>query len=138
MTNTENVERWVDALRSGEFKQGKHRLRTVNADGPDEFCCLGVACEISGVVEFRQKPGSEGSMLPASWRYEDASGSGNGTLLPWAVMEWLGFSKANPAVEYQGRSGGVQLAELNDARGLSFNEIADLIEAQYLTSRRAA
>src|SRR5688500_14463606 len=36
---------WVDALRSGEFRQGKRRLHT--DDG--RYCCLGVAC----VVAFR-------------------------------------------------------------------------------------
>jgi hypothetical protein len=33
---------WLDALRRGEYKQGKHRLRS----RWDEFCCLGVLCDI--------------------------------------------------------------------------------------------
>jgi hypothetical protein len=34
--------KWLAALRSGDYKQGAHRLRTVN----DCFCCLGVLCDI--------------------------------------------------------------------------------------------
>lgn len=33
--------KWVAALRSGEFKQGKHYLHK-----GETFCCLGVLCEI--------------------------------------------------------------------------------------------
>ena len=33
---------WLKALRSGEYKQGKHRLVTRRPDVTDEFCCLGV------------------------------------------------------------------------------------------------
>lgn len=36
--------KWLKALRSGEFKQGKYDLRNNN----DEYCCLGVAAKISG------------------------------------------------------------------------------------------
>lgn len=31
-------QKWLDALRSGEYKQGKGRLR----DGNGAYCCLGV------------------------------------------------------------------------------------------------
>jgi hypothetical protein len=35
-------KKWVAALRSGKYKQGKGGLR--NQHG--EFCCLGVACDV--------------------------------------------------------------------------------------------
>jgi hypothetical protein len=35
---------WLEALRSGKYKQGKHQLRSGN-----KFCCLGVLCEVSGM-----------------------------------------------------------------------------------------
>jgi hypothetical protein len=41
-------QRWLDALRSGKYKQGKGALRT----GKDHFCCLGVLCDISGAGEW--------------------------------------------------------------------------------------
>lgn len=35
-------KRWVEALRSGEFKQGQHQLRNCN----EEFCCMGVLAHL--------------------------------------------------------------------------------------------
>lgn len=36
--------KWVAALRSGEYKQGRGQLRNHN----NEYCCLGVACIVTG------------------------------------------------------------------------------------------
>lgn len=38
---TELQLKWIEALESGEYKQGKGQLR----DG-DQYCCLGVACDV--------------------------------------------------------------------------------------------
>lgn len=43
---TEVQEKWVSALESGNYKQCRARLRKRNLDNSEEFCCLGVACEI--------------------------------------------------------------------------------------------
>ena len=40
---SEFKDKWLVALRSGDYKQGKDYLRR-----NDEYCCLGVAAEISG------------------------------------------------------------------------------------------
>lgn len=40
-----NRETWCQALESGEYKQGRHRLRTIENVGYS-YCCLGVACEL--------------------------------------------------------------------------------------------
>lgn len=39
-------EKWVKALRSGEYKQGRRSLRTKLPDGSCQHCCLGVLMEI--------------------------------------------------------------------------------------------
>lgn len=39
-------KKWVAALRSGEYKQGKGTLYRENND---THCCLGVACRIAGM-----------------------------------------------------------------------------------------
>lgn len=39
--NKEMKEKWVEALRSGEYNQGKGRLRQANQYG-SYYCCLGV------------------------------------------------------------------------------------------------
>lgn len=50
----EMAKKWVEALRSGNFQQGKGRLLMDN-----KFCCLGVLCEISGEHWYTQ-----GAYLP--------------------------------------------------------------------------
>lgn len=49
--NPEVKQKWVEALLSGEYKQGTGRLRTktittVPFDPRDLYCCLGVLCDI--------------------------------------------------------------------------------------------
>jgi len=38
-------DKWVAALRSGEYKQGSGSLHVVNGD-THEWCCVGVACDV--------------------------------------------------------------------------------------------
>lgn len=40
----ENRNKWLAALRSGDYEQGTGRLAE---DG--KFCCLGVACEVANI-----------------------------------------------------------------------------------------
>ena len=42
--NKANIKLWVDALRSGKYQQARGALKT-----GDAYCCLGVACDISGL-----------------------------------------------------------------------------------------
>ncbi len=37
--------KWLKALKSGKFKKGKEYLESDN-----RYCCLGVACKISGAI----------------------------------------------------------------------------------------
>jgi hypothetical protein len=37
----ENTKKWVEALRSGKYKQTEHVLQDTNG-----YCCLGVACVV--------------------------------------------------------------------------------------------
>ena len=46
---------WIPALRSGDYKQGKGRLR----DSKDRFCCLGVACDLIDPNAWDQYTGCE-------------------------------------------------------------------------------
>ena len=106
--NRENIQKWVDALRSGEYEQGKGNLKT--ADG--KFCCLGVACEISELGEWNGR------------YYLDAS-----NFLPPEVQGWLGLSSSPQIVGVADGSAWY----LNDHRGWSFDQIADAIERTYLS-----
>jgi hypothetical protein len=37
------AKKWIKALRSGKFEQGKKMLQTISG----RYCCLGVLCEIA-------------------------------------------------------------------------------------------
>jgi len=41
MTNLTIIKEWIEALRSGEYQQGKHSLKV----NDDTYCCLGVLCD---------------------------------------------------------------------------------------------
>lgn len=43
LLDKETKEKWLTALRSGEFKKGRIYLR----DKEDNYCCLGVLCELN-------------------------------------------------------------------------------------------
>lgn len=127
MANTENIGKWVEALRSGDYKQGTGALLKVREDGTEEFCCLGVACQISGVVSRLDR----GELrVPAFVSNEDPDDNNAGTL-PDAVVEWLGIESVNPTLtDENGRSDATSV--WNDVEDADFDKIADLIELKYL------
>ena len=101
-------KRWVDALRSGQYKQGQNRLKS-----GDRFCCLGVLCDLSRID------------LGENWDNEDNFNFKSGEL-PQNVMEWAGLSDARGLYSFTSPS----LTELNDT-GVSFVEIAGIIEKEF-------
>ena len=44
MMEAKMKKRWIKALRSGEYEQGREDLKV-----DEKFCCLGVLCDISGL-----------------------------------------------------------------------------------------
>lgn len=53
--NRQQYERMLhlcDVLESGKYQKGKRQLR----DG-DTYCCLGVACDLSGLGEWKHQEG---------------------------------------------------------------------------------
>lgn len=120
--STELVRRWVDALRSGDYCQGKGALRRQLADGTCVWCCLGVLADVADPTRWRG---------PESWTADFSYGSSDhiGSLHKWTWETWVGD---------EGDVTQMYLTVLNDgspdATPRSFNEIADLLEAVYLTS----
>jgi len=106
----ENVKLWVEALRSGEYEQGKDCL-----SNGDEFCCLGVACDLYSKYN-----------KPILFILENGvkSYDGDTVFLPFVVQDWLGL-KSHSGVFSNANS----LAQMNDG-GLTFKEIADMIESE--------
>lgn len=111
------AQKWVEALRSGKYKQAKGQLAIHDEKGAVKYCCLGVLCELAvaeGIVKKKEKGKSH---VIVYGQRDD--------LLPVKVQKWAGLKTNNGKVsqELQGRS----LAVLND-EGISFKKIARLIE----------
>lgn len=114
-----NAKKWLKALRSGKYEQGKNQLA-----GDNRFCCLGVACEvaIANGVQLKKRIRSDGSIV-----YNSTS-----QYLPQSVMKWLGMKTVKGKftihhIDNDGWDEHTTLAELNDNYN-NFIEIADTIE----------
>jgi hypothetical protein len=110
---------WVEALRSGKYEQGRGSLRN-NIETVDEFCCLGVLCDISELGEWITD--SAGDVC-----YKVLDGGSSSSVLPESIKQWANMlSKAG--LFDTSLKGTLTLQ--NDS-GKSFNEIADIIERHW-------
>jgi hypothetical protein len=134
MEKKENIRRLVDALRSDRFKQGIGRLhkqyRELNKPLREEHCCLGVGCVIA------KEAGVEIETTRCLMYGDDSAAYavvyGEDELyLPEDVRTFFGFDTGNPVLI---EIGGVQYSasNLND-EGLTFDQIADIMEWRYLS-----
>ena len=99
----QNRAELVKALRSGEYQQTRNQLRK-----DDSFCCLGVACDISGLGNWSE------SVYGKTKVFIYAENSG---VMPSFVMDFYGFT----------HKGAIILSNMNDS-GSSFEEISVVIE----------
>src|SRR6478736_3165412 len=133
--NQEIKERWLAALRSGEYKQADGYLNIMSLDPEqtefDGFCCLGVLCEIAvadGVVQKQRVAGN------SFFEYGDPErGDWDHSVLPVSVRDWAGLDDTNPSVNALSEDDNPDLmdawspvSEPND-NGSSFEEIANWI-----------
>lgn len=116
------VAKLVAALRSGKYKPAKGSLR----DG-ENYCCLGVACEVYRTTARR------GAWIGES-TFADVCGSRIGSLPP-DVSDWYGFDSSDPLI---GKTTHATTA--NDIHGWGFKRIATGFERTYLkpAARRKA
>jgi len=98
--------KWVEALRSGEYKQGQGALRDAR---DNTWCCLGVLCEVSGLGEWGARVNDF-----VEFRYGGMAS---------ALLPTDGFTEAIKA------SSELHVyAHMNDHEGMTFAEIADEVE----------
>ena len=129
--NPEIKAMWLDALRSGKYKQAQGVLHLINENEPS-YCCLGVLCDLAiknGVkldIEHDRKTETLSSVV---------SYDGMMDMLPKAVMEWSGLETNNGTFTEEfddGPYGLPRLAELSLAEendnGTSFEHLANIIE----------
>lgn len=137
MTNTPNkraIRKWVNALRSGEFKQGTGQLSISTYGGRVvRHCCLGVACEI--VPKNRKVKKTILDHRDTILYHSDTiMYDGESTWLPESVRKWLGL-RNNPFVkdlDNKFTDKQIDLVHANDSRHWDFNKIADALEETYL------
>lgn len=102
--------KWIRALESGEYKQGRDKLFY-----PEEksYCCLGVACDVSGLGEWKEmeyivqgeeRPQYEGETYP-----------------PKAVCDLYGLDE----------SAGNTLLNMNDEEVYTFAAIARYLRTHF-------
>ena len=96
---------WIEALRSGEYKQTDGQLYD---DDVNSFCCLGVLCDLA-----RKDGGKVNWNDP--WKSIVQAEGGN---LPFYVRQYIGMS------DYQEQ----KLIKMNDSGTQSFKHIASYIE----------
>lgn len=107
-------ELWVDALRSGEYKQAKAALHKTE-NGKDSFCCLGVLCDIAVKHLVIDEPILWSNRAIGVYTYDGVS-----ILLPRRVTHWSGVSQGAESI----------LVGMNDDDENDFEEIAKYIEGE--------
>jgi len=133
-------KKWLRALRSGAYVQGDSFLAYRNKSGKDNFCCLGVLCDIyannhDGVywepskiisTSFGDNSKKHKNVKPLMIFDEDLA-------LPQKVMVWAGIYSSDGEYDFKLENGETimrSLAEAND-EGVSFKKIADIIEEYF-------
>lgn len=125
----ERMRMWVDRLRDPKSKQAKKKLRGVK--DRTAFCCLGHACDVSGLGEWR----ASGQGDREKYVVEGDVTSGSTEMTPRSVAEWFGFNDPNPLLIAK-RGGKAQAGGLNDVHGYTLSEIADAIERRWPEIKR--
>lgn len=120
----EDAKKWLAALRSGEYKQGKQTLRTSD----NKFCCLGVLQHcLTGSVETYSGPNSDEALsLPTpTWLekhdIEFTKKDGIVCQWPWLSKLKMGAVSAND---------GTDPLSPKHVENKTFEEIADAIEEE--------
>ena len=112
ITKAEAKARWIEALRSGQYKQGTQGLRTTD----NRFCCLGVLCDV-----VKDDVGLKWEVAPHNDRRFQIGGYTG--VVPDEIDKLFGWGTMQ--TDQQG-----QLVSMNDSLPQkSFLEIADWIEA---------
>lgn len=117
----QNIKKiWIEALRSGDYKQGTGALRITSENEKGEtiinHCCLGVLCNLH--KKIMKKKGWDG------YNY-----LGEDCFIPESVKKWAGLESGNGAFEYKNGE-STSLVSLND-EGKSFKQIANIIEKYF-------
>ena len=114
---------WIDALNSGEYKQGKAHLKRLRlGDTVPTYCCMGVLMDLAAKDGGAQWVDKYPTNSDAVCYIADVAG-GN-TMPPEPVCNWL-----RDEIGVHPR----MLAHMNDDMGLTFKQIASYIRQAFWT-----
>ncbi len=138
--------KWIEALRSGEYLQGKGALREAGRGGKaDKYCCLGVLIDIADAERWIEHDVNPGENIQA--KFTDSHGTGDNHAegeLEGDLKDICDLTKAqssmlitlNDGIRYgcaSNKEGAVQSSINPDftegKEPQDFNAIADYIEA---------
>ncbi len=120
ITKEEFVREWVKDLRSGRYGQMQKQLGDIDNN---RYCCLGVAC-LTGA-----RLGIEGAGLVRDSLYQDPASNYESRKIPSLWFEDI-MGDSDPFITLLG--GTQSCSSANDLLCLTFEEIADALEATYL------
>lgn len=125
----------IAALRSGKYKQGRLALSTT-IDNEICYCCLGVACTLmvdKGLLTFdiyRYAYDNATGLLPVNaTKYYGLNNSSGSFIITNPFLNKISPELREKLEHALKNYGHLSLATLNDKK-FSFNEIADVIEAE--------
>lgn len=130
---TENQQKWVDALLSGQYEQGTGFLCVTEADPENDvkagYCCLGVACQVlfpdeGRDLSMRELKGRAFTVPRKEW-------FGDTSLAPDEIVDALGlcdsYGSLREPIHSEDGIAYDNLTELNDEAGWSFQQIGEFI-----------
>jgi hypothetical protein len=115
--NSQIKQRWIEALRYGEYEQTQSRLHTNRG-----YCCLGVLCDL-----YVKEHGLEWEEYEEDEETKIYTLNLEESILPEDVRNWAELNDRNPSFKV-GKT-VTTLARKNDV-GYTFDQIAQLIEEQ--------
>jgi ribosomal protein S14 len=128
------VTRWLEALRSGKYEQGKEHLHQIGDS--TQFCCLGVACAVSDLVTASEITSTSiiGSIRCMKYG-SDPNEPNTHAYPPNIIKDELGLvsregdfiANAETRAIFDSGASKCSLVHLNDS-GATFEQIAQIIE----------
>lgn len=126
------MKKWVKALRSGKYKQGRSFLKQFNSKKQPRHCCLGVLCEL---YNEEMKKNHKKSLIVDTTG--DSFGiartvcffGANDSGLPKVVKDWSGM-RGSFGFFRTDTNDEESLSNLNDT-GKTFKTISKIIEKEW-------
>lgn len=123
VTREELVAKWVEKLRDPDAQQGFHLLRAESG----ARCALGFLCDAAGDLGL-----GSWSKVDEAWLFVDDQGDEGFFNYPNRTITRLFDASSRQDIIITENGVKRNVFSLNDSRRMPLEEIADLVEAEYL------